>query len=63
MARKKPEAKEEKSVGEKIADVIHDVVDAVVHSTSDQASKSESAQAEETQPDDMANHPKFDKFK
>lgn len=65
MARKKPEAKESKPLLDQLADLAHDVIDAVKNEA--QSSEGESAppaQDEAVSSDDlMADHPKFAKFK
>lgn len=63
MAKKKP-VSASPTLGEKIAEVAHDVIDAVLHTKDEVSSEGESAppvQSEEVDP--MADHPKFAKFK
>lgn len=69
MARKKPEPKASTSIGEKIAEIAHDVVDAVKKAADQVSAEGDSvppvSDSDEAQDVDalMADHPKFAKFK
>ena len=65
MAKAKaPKAEASKSIGEKIVEVVNDVIDGIAHPSQPEVAEAKPVpKVSDESEDSMADHPKFDKFK